>query len=141
MSNNDTEDQKAEHASIQAPKFSTARPAVWFQQIEAQFVCKGITKDNLKYCHALQALETDIVAEVATSPNPLQYGKYKTFKTRVLHTFQDSEEKRLKRLLYQAELRDQRSSHFLKHLKELAEGKVSDELLKSLWTQRLPLNM
>jgi len=139
MSNNDTEDQKAEHTSIQAPKF---RPAVWFQQIEAQFVCKGITKDNLKYCHALQALDTDIVAKVSDfTINPPQYGKYKAFKTRVLHTFQDSEEKYLKTLLYQAELGDQRPSCFLKHLKELAEGKASDELLKSLWTQRLPLNM
>jgi len=142
MSNNDTEEQKAEHTNIQALKFSTARPAVWFQQIEAQFVCKGITKDNLKYCHALQALDTDIVAEVSDfTANPPQYGKYKAFKTRVLHTFQDSEEKRLKTLLYQAKLRDQRPSRFLKRLKKLAEGKASDELLKSLWTQRLPLNM
>jgi len=135
MSNKDTEDQKAEHPSIQTPKFSTARSAVWFQQIEAQFVCKGITKDNLKYCHALQALDTDIIAEVSNfTANPPQYGKYEAFKTRVLHTFQDSEERRLKTLLYQTELGDQRPSRFLKRLKVLAEGKASDELLKSLWT-------
>jgi len=58
-----------------------------------------------------------------------------------LHIFQDSEEKRLKTLLYQAELGDQRPSRFLRRLKELAEGKVSDNLLKSLWTQRLPSSM
>jgi len=74
-------------------------------QIEAQFVCKGITKDNLKYYHALQALDTDVVAEVNDfTTNPPQYGKYEAFKTRILHIFQDSEEKRLKTLLYQAEL-------------------------------------
>jgi len=108
MSNNDTEDQKIEHASIQAAKFSKAKPLVWFQ-LEAQFVCKGITKDNLKYCHALQAL--DVVAEVSDFiTNPPQYGKYEAFKARILHIFQDSEEKRLKTLLYQAELGDQRVS-------------------------------
>jgi len=85
---------------------------------------------------------TDIVAEVSDfTANPPQYGKYEAFKTRVLHTFRDSEEKRLKTLLYQAELGDQRPSRFLKRLKELAEDKASDELLKSMWTQRLPLNM
>jgi len=40
-------------------------------------------------------------------------------------------------MLHQAELREQRSSR----LKELAEGKASDEFLKSLWIQRLPSNM
>jgi len=141
MSNNDTEDQKTEYPSIKAPRF-TAQPAIWFQQIEAQFACKGIAKDYLKYCHALQALDVDIVAEVSDfTTNPPQYGKYEAFKTRVLHTFRDSEEKRLKTLLYQAELGDQRPSRFLKRLKELAEGKASDELLKSMWIQRLPLNI
>jgi len=90
----------------------------------------------------MQALDMDIVAEVSDFiTNPPQYGKYETFKTHVLHIFQDSEEKHLKTLLYQAGLGDQRPSHFLRHLKELAEGKASDELLKSLWTQHLPLNM
>jgi len=130
MLNNDSEDQKVEHASIQAPKFSKAKPLVWFQQIEAQFAKES---QKTTYCHALQALDTDIVAEVSDfTTNPPQYGKYEAFKTRVLHIFQDSEEKRLKTLLYQAELGDQRPSRFLRRLKELAEGKASDELLKSL---------
>jgi len=142
MSNNDSEDQKVEHVSIQPPKFSRAKPSVWFQQTEAQFLCKGITKNNIKYCHALQTLDTDVVAEVSDfTANPSQYGKYEAFKVRVLHIFQDSKEKRLKTLLYKEELGDQRPARFLRCLKELAEGKVSDELLKSLWTQRLPSNM
>jgi len=95
---------------------------MYFQQIEAQFVCKGIMKDNIKYCHVLQALDTDVVAKISDfTTNPPQYGKYEAFKVRVLHIFQDSEEKRLKTLLYQAELGDQRPSRFLRRLKELAE--------------------
>jgi len=84
----------------------------------------------------------NIVAEVSDfTTNPPQYGKYEAFKTRVLHAFRDSEEKHLKTLLYQAELGDQRPSRFLKRLKELAEDKASDELLNSMWIQRLPLNI
>jgi len=89
----------------------------------------------------VQAPDMDIVAEVSDfTANPPQYGKYEAFKTRVLRTFQDSEEKRLKTLLHE-ELGDQRPSRFLKRLKELAEDNASDELLKLMWTQRLPLNM
>jgi len=96
----------------------------------------------MQYCHALQALDTDVVAEVSDfTANPPQYEKYEAFKARVLHIFQDSKEKRLKTLLYQAELGDQRPSHFSRRLKELAEGKMFDELLKSLWTQCLPSSM
>lgn len=59
---------------------------------------------------------------------------------RILIEFQDSEEKRLKTLLNQTELGNQRPSRLLKHMRDLAEGKMSDELLKSLWMQRLPTN-
>jgi len=115
MSNNDCEDQKVEHVSIQPSKFSRAKSSVWFQQIEAQFMCTGITKYNIKYCHALQALDTDVVTEVSDFIlDPPQYGKYEAFKARILHVFQNSEEKRLKSLLYQEELGDQRPSHFLR---------------------------
>jgi len=84
----------------------------------------------------------DIVAEVSDfTINLSQYEKYEAFKARVLHVFRDSEKKRLEMLLYQGELGDQRSSCFLRRLKALAGGKVSDEFLKSLWTQRLLTSM
>jgi len=57
----------------------------------------------------------DIVAKVSDFiADPPQYGKYEAFKARIVHAFQDSEEKRLKTLLYQAKLEDQRPSRFLK---------------------------
>jgi len=60
MATNDSENQKIELMSIQSSKFNRAKPAVWFQQIEAQIFFKGITRDYMKYCHALQSLDADI---------------------------------------------------------------------------------
>jgi len=68
--------------------------------MEVQFFCKGITKDNIRYCHALQALDSDVVAEVSNFIiDPPQYGKYEALKTRILHEFRDNEEKHLRTLL------------------------------------------
>ncbi|XP_012235002.1 uncharacterized protein [Linepithema humile] len=109
--------------------------------MEAQFATNGITQDLTKFYHALQALDASVLAEVSELiTNPPENNKYEVLKTRILNEFQDSEEKRLKALLNTTELGNQQPSKLLKHMKDLAESKVSDELLKSLWMQRLPTN-
>lgn len=128
--------------SIRPPQFSKEKPAIWFIQMEAQFATSGITQDLTKFYHAVQALDASVLAEVSELiTNPPENGKYDALKTRILTEFQDSEEKRLKTLLNQTELGNQRPSRLLKHMRDLAEGKVSPEgLLRSLWMQRLPTN-
>jgi len=63
---------------------------------------------------------------------------YEALKRRLIERFSESEELWLKKLLSDIELGDQRPSHLLSEMRELASGKVSDELLKTLWLQRLP---
>ncbi|KAL4083017.1 hypothetical protein QTP88_028347 [Uroleucon formosanum] len=63
---------------------------------------------------------------------------YEALKRRLIERFSESEELRLKKLLSDIELSDQRPSHLLAEMRKLASGKVSDELLKTLWLQRLP---
>ena len=109
--------------------------------MEAQFATNSITQDLTKFYHAVQALDASVLAEVSELiTNPPDNNKYEALKTRILNEFQDSEEKRLKALLNTTELGNQRPSRLLKHMRDLAESKVSDELLKSLWMQRLPTN-
>ncbi|XP_025997160.1 uncharacterized protein LOC105201603 [Solenopsis invicta] len=116
MTTNDTGSQETSRISIRPSKFSKEKPLIWFIQMEAQFATNGITQDLTKYYHALQSLDADVISE-------------------------DSEEKRLKTLLNQTILGDQRPSRLLRHMKDLAEDRMSDDLFKSLWLQRLPTNM
>lgn len=109
--------------------------------MEAQFTTNAIIQDLTKFYHALQALDADILAEVSELvTNPPASNKYKVLKACILREFQDSEEKCLKTLLNQTELGNQRPSCLLRHMKDLVENKVYDELLKSLWMQRLSTN-
>ncbi|XP_018358555.1 PREDICTED: uncharacterized protein LOC108758226 [Trachymyrmex cornetzi] len=127
--------------SIRPPKFTKEKPVIWFIQMETQFATNGNTQDLTKFHHALQALDADVLAEVSELlTNPPEFNKYEALKSCILREFQDSEEKRLKTLLNQTELGIQRPSHLLRRMRDLAENKVSDELLKSLWMQRLPTN-
>jgi len=56
----------------------------------------------MRYCHALQALNAELLAEISDFiMDPPQYGKYEALKTHVLHEFRDSEDKRWRTLLNQ----------------------------------------
>ncbi|XP_039313514.1 uncharacterized protein LOC120359582 [Solenopsis invicta] len=142
MTTNDTGSQEISRISIRPPKFSKEKPLIWLIQMEAQFATNGITQDLTKYSHALQSFDADVISEVSELvTNPPANGKYEALKTRILAEFQDSEEKRLKTLLNQTVLGDQRPSRLLRHMKDLAEDRMSDDLFKSIWLQRLPTNM
>lgn len=110
--------------------------------MEVQFATNGITQDLTKFYHAVQALDASVLSEVSELiTNPPNDGKYETLKTKILSEFQVSEEKRLKTLLSATELSNLRPSRLLKQMRDLAEGKVPEELLKSLWMRRLLTNI
>ncbi|GFT30200.1 putative gag-pol protein [Nephila pilipes] len=59
-------------------------------------------------------------------------------KKALLNRLTDTEESRLKKLLTDLELGDKRHSDLLRQMKSLAGNSISDEIIKSLWLQRLP---
>ncbi|GBN41997.1 hypothetical protein AVEN_93176-1 [Araneus ventricosus] len=63
----------------------------------------------------------------------------KTLKERPINIFSDSEERRLKKLLQYTELDDKRPS--VRQMQDLEGNRVGDEVLLSLWLQRLPIQM
>ncbi|XP_046808362.1 uncharacterized protein LOC124420195 [Lucilia cuprina] len=66
---------------------------------------------------------------------------YETLKSALVNEFQDSEEKRLQKLLENIQLGDKRPSTLLREIRQLSLGKMSDDMLKSLWFQRLPATL
>lgn len=128
--------------SVRPPQFNKEKPHIWFIQMEAQFATNGITQDQTKFYHAVQALDSDVLGEVSSViVDPPTTNKYETLKDKILAEFRDSEEKRLRKLLTHTDLGDQRPSRLLKRMHDLAEGKVNDNVIKSLWLQRLPTNI
>lgn len=128
--------------SVKAPPFWRANPALWFCQLEAQFEMNRITADKSKYYTVVAAIESTVLHQVSDLVlNPPVSGLYVALKKRLLDVFADSEQSKIKKLLGEIELGDQKPSFLLREMKNLAGNSIPADLLRTLWLQRLPSNM
>lgn len=140
-----TEEQMADNisrVSVKVPPFWKPDPRIWFLQIEAQFRNSGITQDQTKFDMVISTIEADVLSQVSdVLCKPPDNEKYETLKKRLIAVFADSETGRIQKLLTDLELGDKKPSQLLREMQNLAGDKVSGDFLKTLWLQRLPLNM
>ncbi|XP_046399991.1 uncharacterized protein LOC124166504 [Ischnura elegans] len=122
------------------PLFWPDNPIVWFAQVEAQFALSGITQDATQYGYVASHLDARWAAEVQDIlTNPPSEGRYICLKEELIRRLSLSEEKRVRQLLTEEELGERTPSQFLRHLRNLAgTTQVQDNLLRTLWLQRLP---
>lgn len=125
--------------AFRAPPFWSKNPALYFAQVESQFITAGITTDETKFNTIVASIETEVLSHVSDLIiKPPATGKYNALKNRLIAEYADSEQKKLRMLLQELQLGDQKPSHLLRRMREVAGEKFDDELLKSLWAQRLP---
>ncbi|XP_063538682.1 uncharacterized protein LOC134747935 [Cydia strobilella] len=128
--------------AFRLPPFWPEDPEVWFAQVEAQFEIAGITKDATKYFQVIRELDHKAAREVRDIlTNPPQSGKYDKLKKELINRLCVSHENRKRQLLMHEELGDRKPSQFLRHLRALAKDDVNDDLLRTMWSSRLPGNV
>lgn len=121
------------------PAFWKDEPEVWFLQVESCFRICGITQDATKFEYLVMSLDQSVlylVKDIIISPPAT--GKYETIKERIMKSFAESAEQQLKRLLGGMDMGDQKPSHYLQRMKSLSSGKVGNDILKTLFLERLP---
>lgn len=139
---NDIQVISAARISVKAPPFWRANPALWFCQLEAQFDLNRINSDRSRYNTVVAAIESSILHQVSDLVlNPPEAGLYIALKTRLLDVFAESEQSRLKKLLGEIELGEQKPTSLLREMRNLAGDSITADLLKTLWLQRLPSNI
>ncbi|GFT68390.1 hypothetical protein TNCV_659811 [Trichonephila clavipes] len=124
--------------SIKIPPFWTDRPEIWFYQVEAQFQISRISLEETKFHYLVSQLEPKYVENIWDIVNSKSDTKYTDSKNRLLSLFKESENLRIKRLLTGIELRDMKPSQLLQKLKTVATSDISDNLIKTLWLEKLP---
>ncbi|GFT38281.1 transposon Tf2-6 polyprotein [Nephila pilipes] len=137
--NFDNPNTEINRVAVKLPIFWRNKPKLWFLQLEAQFANSGISQDATKYNIVVAALDEnvlDFVVDILSDPPENE--KYNTLKKALLNRLTDTEESRLKKLLTDLELGYKRPSDLLRQMKSLAGNSISDEIIKSLWLQRLP---
>ncbi|KAK5642171.1 hypothetical protein RI129_001036 [Pyrocoelia pectoralis] len=136
------EQKEVSRVTLKLPPFWKRNPTVWFTQVESQFIIANITADVTKYHYVIAAIDSNILSEVSDIIlKPPTVGMYSTLKNQLISRFTESQERRVNKLLHDLELGDKRPSQLLREMSDLAQDKITDSLLKTLWLQRLPKNI
>lgn len=111
----------------------------WFTQIEAKFRAHNIRSDDLKFCVVIDNLDKESMLEVADIIEaPPVADKYQRLKETLVSRLTDSDEKRWRKLLNDVELGDRKPTHLLREMRRLTGNAVDEQLLQTIWMQRLP---
>lgn len=128
--------------SVKVPPFWKVNPALWFAQLEAQFANTNVTNDDTKFNLIVASVESEILGAVHDIIlSPPDKDRYGTLKNRLIEFYAESESSKIRTLLQGLELGDQRPSYLLTRMRGLAGKLIKDDLLKSMWLSRLPINV
>lgn len=124
---------------IVLPEFWPANIKIWFAQVEAQFALNSITSDKTKFNLLVSQLKSNVLQQVASIvDNPPANDKYPALKEQIIHVFGESEQKHLKKLLAGVELGDRKPSQLLNEQRRIGGALIGEQMLRSLWLDRLP---
>lgn len=128
-------------SNCKLPPFWRANPELWFIQAESAFHTHGVRSDSAKYHLAVPMLDSDSLQEIEDIIRlPPQEGKYAQLKTTILTRLGDTVDTQLLKLFTKLELGDRKPSQLLRHMRSLADERVSEDVLKVKWMDLLPVN-
>ncbi|GFX02315.1 retrovirus-related Pol polyprotein from transposon opus [Trichonephila clavipes] len=121
------------------PPFWKSNVRLWIAQCDHAFTFSGISSDDTKYSALVANLDAETLSYVSDIVlSPPNSDKYHTLSQRLITQFSDSETQKIKKLLTDLQLGDEKPSHLLRKMKELSNGQLQDDFLQSLWLQRMP---
>ena len=105
--------------SIKIPPIWQKNVKIWLLQIEAQFATANITAEMTKFNYIIGSLEPD-VAELLSDflTKPLSNTPYTDLKSRIISEFEESETRKVTKLLMELELGDKKPNQLLRELQE-----------------------
>lgn len=126
--------------AVRLPMFWPHNPALWFTQVEASFQYAGITADSTKFALVVSQLEHRYAAEIEdVITAPPATNAYEKLKSELIRRVSASQEERIRQVLTQEDIGDRKPSQYLRHLRSKVDvGTVPDNLLRTLWSSRLP---
>lgn len=120
------------------PPFWIANPELWFIRVEAILSLQGITREETKFNRLTAELDEplmELIKDILTSTTIP--AKYEAAKTRLIAHYQDSEEKKIRKLLGGLQIGDLKPSHFLIKIKNLGGEQVNENIMKSIFLDQL----
>ncbi|KAI8431429.1 hypothetical protein MSG28_015948 [Choristoneura fumiferana] len=124
--------------SSRIPEFWQDQPRLWFYQVEA-ILAQQKASDQANYNVVIAKLGKQVIQQIADIlEKPPEQNKFDTLKKRLLHLYEETETKRLRKLMTEMDLGDQRPSQLLRRMLDLARDKLSEDAVFILWQEHLP---
>ncbi|GFU43368.1 retrovirus-related Pol polyprotein from transposon opus [Trichonephila clavipes] len=125
--------------ALRLPPFWKSNVRLWIAQCDHAFTFSGISSDDTKYSALVANLDAETLSYVSDIVlSPPNSDKYHTLSQRLITQFSNSKTQKIKKLLTDLHLGDEKPSYLLRKMKELANGQLQDDFLQSLWLQRMP---
>lgn len=125
--------------NLKIPPFWRENPALWFAQVEAAFALSNISADATQFRHVITQLDSQTLPAIADIIlNPPGAGKYLAIKTRIMSSYAETSESKLRKLLRGLDPTNDKPTLLLQRIRNLAEGQVGDALLRTLFLEQLP---
>jgi hypothetical protein len=116
--NNQETTSQVSRVSLKIPPFWKSNPALWFKQLESQFINCGIVQDSTK---VVAAIESNILSEVSdVIMKTPENNMCEKLKTTMINRCSEPEITKFKKLLHTFELGDKRPSQLLREMQELS---------------------
>lgn len=131
-----------QRVGVKATPFWRGNPKLWFLHLESQFKLAGITDSVTQFHHlvaSLQPEELAIAGDIISEQPPDQ--PYEKLKSRLISQYSLSEDQCIRELISGLQLGDKKPSRLLLEMRNKAGSQVKDDLLKTLFLQRLPTNV
>ncbi|KAJ2949112.1 hypothetical protein O0L34_g6051 [Tuta absoluta] len=124
------------------PDFWKDCPRIWFIQVEAVINPQHLS-DAAKYQVIISKLPKEVIGQLTDLLlSPPDRDKYLALKTRLLSIYEESESRKIQKLITEMELGDQKPSQLLRKMSDLARGKITDVgTLRVLWQNHLPTSV
>lgn len=136
----ETSNPEVLRVAFKAPPFWKSNPDLWFLQLESQFIASGISVDSTKFHCVVAALSGELLPIVSDIiRDPPTGDKYEILKLRIINHYAESEASKLKLLMKDLDLGDRKPSHLLRTMQDLGGKSVGNDMLRSLFLQRLPV--
>lgn len=121
------------------PTMSEANIDGYFLSLEFWFEASNIRDDMQKYYIVMSQLPPHKMVELKRMIEDVPpAAKYQYIKTNLINQYTDSQQRRLKRVLSEMPLGDQKPGAFYNIMARVAEGALTESALVDLWASRLP---
>ncbi|XP_038073042.1 uncharacterized protein LOC119741363 [Patiria miniata] len=118
--------------ALKLPPYWPNDPVIWFAQVEAQFLTRGIKSELTKYSYVIASLQPSIAQEVRDLlVNPPADNPYSKLKEELIKRTSESERKRLQKLLTTEELGDKKPSQLLRTMEQPRTSAITHWSLQS----------